>query len=57
MSIDFIFWALGLAVFGVGYAIGRHHGRKAESEAAARIAPMPGSTNRTQDGPPPKGRV
>jgi hypothetical protein len=30
MSIDFIFWALGLAVFGVGYALGRHHGRKAE---------------------------
>ncbi len=57
MGIDFILWALGLAVFGVGYAIGRHHGRKAESEAAARIAPMPGSTNRTQDGPPPKGRV
>ena len=57
MSFDFTFWALGLAILGIGYALGRHHGRAAERDAAARIAPLPGSGNRTQDGPPPKNRV
>lgn len=57
MSIDFTLFALGMALAVGGYLLGRRHGRAAEQAAAARLAPMPGSGNRTQDGPPPKGRV
>ena len=56
MSPDFIVYAIVAVVVVAAYALGRWHGRRAEQERAGRIAPIP-SSNRTQDGPPPKGRV
>ena len=57
MTTEFLIYLGGVAVFFIGYFLGRAAGRAAEREAAASIAPLPGSGNRTQDGPPPNGRV
>ena len=56
MNADFLLYLGAVVVCGGFYLLGRWHGRKAEQESAGRIAPIP-SSNRTQDGPPPKGRV
>lgn len=56
MSPDFIVYAIAAVGYVAAYLLGRRHGRKAEQEGAARIAPTP-NTTRTQDGPPPKNRV
>lgn len=37
MSLDFIIYTLGVALFGLGYLLGRRHGRKAEQQRAQTL--------------------